>query len=125
QRGVYTLDRPMTIIEAVAHAQGLETALIERNTTELADFSRSFLVRHGQRLPVDFEKLFQQGDLSQNVTLEPDDYLYFPAMQLREVYVLGEVRLPGPTVFRAGLGAVGAIAARGGFTERAWRDKVL
>jgi protein involved in polysaccharide export with SLBB domain/capsular polysaccharide biosynthesis protein len=125
QRGAYVLDRPMTIIEAVAHAQGIETAVIDRNTTDLADFSRSFLVRRGQRLPVDFEKLFQQGDLSQNIALEPDDYLYFPATQIREVYVLGEVKQPGPVAYRSGLGAVGAIAVRGGFTERAWRHKVL
>lgn len=125
QRGAFVLDRPMTIIEAVAHAQGLETAVIDRNTTDLADFSRSFLVRRGQRLPVDFEKLFQQGDLSQNIPLEPDDYLYFPATQIREVYVLGEVKLPGPVAYRSGLGAVGAIAVRGGFTEKAWRHKVL
>jgi len=125
QRGAFVLDRPMTIIEAVAHAQGLETAQVEHNTMELADFSRSFLVRRGQRVPVDFEKLFQQGDLSQNVPLEPDDYLFFPAGPMREIYVLGEVRTPGVVAFRPGLAAVGAIAARGGFTERAWRQKIL
>src|SRR6185436_12719937 len=61
QRGVYTLDRPMTIIEAVANAHGLETGLTERNTVEGADFSRSVLARRGQRVTVDFERLFQQG----------------------------------------------------------------
>jgi protein involved in polysaccharide export with SLBB domain len=125
QRGVFVLDRPMTIIEAVANAQGLETALVENHTMELADYSRSFLMRRGQRLAVNFEKLFQQGDLSQNVALEPNDYLYFPAATVREVYVLGEVLRPGPVAFRTGLGAVGAVAARGGFSEKAWRHKVL
>jgi protein involved in polysaccharide export with SLBB domain len=76
-------------------------------------------------LAVNFEKLFQQGDLSQNVALEPNDYLYFPAATVREVYVLGEVLRPGPVAFRTGLGAVGAVAVRGGFSEKAWRHKVL
>src|SRR2546429_9394314 len=31
-KGVYSLDRPMTIIEAVARAQGFEKGLFERNT---------------------------------------------------------------------------------------------
>jgi protein involved in polysaccharide export with SLBB domain len=39
--------------------------------------------------------------------------------------VLGEVLRPGPVAFRTGLGAVGAVAARGGFSEKAWRHKVL
>ena len=51
--------------------------MFERNPVELTDLSRSFMVRHGQKLPVDFEKLFQQGDLTQNIAVEPDDYLYF------------------------------------------------
>src|SRR5439155_15754307 len=76
QKGVFSLDRPTTIIEAVARARGLETGLQERSLVEIADLQRTFLVRHGQRMSVDFEKLFLRGDLSQNVALEPEDYLY-------------------------------------------------
>jgi protein involved in polysaccharide export with SLBB domain len=63
-KGVFVLDRPLTIIEAVARAHGLETGLFESTTVEVADLSRSFLVRQGQRVKVDFERLFQSGDLS-------------------------------------------------------------
>ena len=125
EKGVFTLDRPITIIEAVARARGLETGLADRNLVELADFSRSFLARGGKHLPVNFEKLFLEGDLSQNIPLEPDDYLYFPASDLREVYVLGEVLQPGAQIFANGSGAVAAIAARGGFTDRAWKKRLL
>jgi protein involved in polysaccharide export with SLBB domain len=125
QKGVFQLDRPTTVIEAVARARGLETSLRDRTLVESADLSRSFLARQGKRVAVDFEKLFQAGDLAQNVSLEPDDYLYFPAGDAKEVYVLGEVRMPGPLGFDAELAAVNAIASRGGFTERAWRSKIL
>jgi len=125
QKGVFTLDRPITIIEAVARARGLETGLADRNLVELADLSRSFLSRGGRHLPVDFEKLFLEGDLAQNIPLEPDDYLYFPATDLKEIYVLGEVEQPGASVFNTSTGALAAIAARGGFTDRAWKKKVL
>ncbi|HEY6168720.1 MAG TPA: polysaccharide biosynthesis/export family protein [Verrucomicrobiae bacterium] len=125
QKGVFPLDRPMSIIEAVAQGRGLETGLFGNNTRELADLSRSFLVRQGKRMPVDFEKLFQSGDLSQNIALEPDDYLFFPPTGLQEVYVLGEVKLPGPVGYNPGLGAVAAISQRGGFTDRAWNDRIL
>src|ERR1043166_9410381 len=89
-KGVFPLDRPTTIIEAIARAGGLETGLFERNTVELADLQRSFLVRNGQRMTVDFERLFQRGDLSQNVPLEPDDYLHFASANDNEIYGTGE-----------------------------------
>jgi protein involved in polysaccharide export with SLBB domain len=125
QKGAFTLDRPITVIEAVARARGLETGLADRNLVELTDLSRSFLARGGRHLPVNFEKLFLEGDLTQNVPLEPDDYLYFPAGELKEIYVLGEVMQPGANVFSEGAGALAAIAARGGFTERAWKKRLL
>jgi hypothetical protein len=82
-------------------------------------------MRQGKRLPVNLERLFQQGDLSQNVGLEPEDYLYFAAGALREVYVLGEIRLPGPLTYTENTTVIRAIAARGGFTDRAYKTKVV
>ncbi len=125
QRGVYVLDRPLTLLEAVARAHGLETGLSGRNSLELADFQRSFLVRHGQRIPLDFEKLFVRGDLSQNIAVEPEDYFYFPPANVQEIYVLGEVRLPGVVTYTHDLTVVGALAARGGFTDAAYKTHVV
>ncbi len=124
-KGVYTLDRPITVLEALARAHGLENALVDRNLVGLTDFRRSFLSRGGKRIQLDFERLFQQGDLSQNVPVEPGDYIYFSPGDLNEVYVVGEVRLPGPVTWTPALTVVGAVAGRGGFTERAWRARVL
>ena len=78
-RGAYYLDRPLTIIEAVARARGIATGLYQQNTVELADMPRAFITRNGKRLPVDFQKLFHEGDLNQNILVEPGDYLYFPS----------------------------------------------
>jgi protein involved in polysaccharide export with SLBB domain len=123
--GVYNLDRPMTIIEALARAGGLETGVYDQNTVELADLAHSFLVRNGKRLSLDFERLFQRGDLSQNVPLEPDDYLYFALASANEIYVLGEVNGPGTATFLPRTTVIGAISARGGFTIRAFKSRVL
>ncbi|HWA10520.1 MAG TPA: polysaccharide biosynthesis/export family protein [Opitutaceae bacterium] len=125
QRGVYPLDRPITIIEAVARAHGFETGVSRGNVVETADFSHSFLSRDGHRLPIDFEKLFLHGDLSQNIPLEPGDYLYFPGAAAGAVYVLGEVRSPGAAAYDTDANVIGAIASRGGFSERAWKQRVL
>ena len=124
-KGVYTLDRPMTVLEAIARARGFENGLVDRNVVDLADFSRSFLMRGGKRYPLNFEKLFQEGDLSQNMAIEPDDYIYFPSTNIREVYVVGEVRLPGSVSFVNDLTVIQAITHRGGFTDRAFKMRIL
>jgi protein involved in polysaccharide export with SLBB domain len=123
--GVYTFDRPLTVIEAIARAGGLETGLSEQRSVELTDLARSFLVRNGQRLSLDFERLFQRGDLSQNVALEPDDYLYFASANANEIYVLGEVISPGVVTYAQKPTVLNVIAARGGYTLRAYKGRVL
>ena len=125
QKGVFPLDRPITVIEAVARARGFETGISRGDTVEETDFSSSFLIRNGHRVPLDFERLFMHGDLSQNVALEPNDYLYFPAISSGQIYVLGEVGSPGPVALDSNVSALSAIASRGGFTPRAWKTHVL
>ena len=124
-KGVFTLDRPLTVIEAIARAGGLSTGVFEHNTVELTDLSHSFLVRDGHRLPIDFEKLFQQGDLTQNVALAPGDYLYFASSGANELYVLGAVQSPGIVPFTPSASIIGALTTRGSFTTRAFRARVL
>jgi len=123
--GAYPLDGPVTVIEAIARAGGLATGLFEQRTVELADLQRSYLVRNGQRMPVDFERLFQRGDLSQNVPVEPDDFLFFAPASANEVYVLGEVVSPGVLAFTPRPTVIKAVTARGGFTLHAWKGRVL
>ena len=124
-KGVYIFDRPTTVIEAIARAGGLETGLFAAKTVELADLQRSFVARNGKRLPVDFERLFQRGDLSQNIALEPGDYLYFASAAGNEIYVLGEVINPGAMIFNTKPTVLNAIATRGGFTTHAFKSRVL
>lgn len=123
--GSFPMDRPITLIEAVAQARGIETGLFEQNTVELADLPRSMLIRQGQRLPVDFARLFLQGDLNQNVELEPGDYVYLPSANTNEVFILGEIAQPGISGFNTDMTVMGAIALRGGFTPGAFRQRVL
>lgn len=126
QRGVYTLDRPMTLVEAVAQAKGLSSAaLTDNQIIELVDFSRSFLIRGGAQLEVDFERLFGEGDLSQNLALEPEDFLYFAPSARDEVYVLGAVSSPGVSPYTPQLTLVGALASRGGYAGGAYLQRVL
>lgn len=123
--GAFSMERPITVMEAIARAQGFETGLVEEKTVEMADLAQSFLVRKGQRVPVDFAKLFLHGDMTQNVELEPGDYLHIASAGSNDVYVLGEVARPGLQGYNGDLTVVGVIAARGGYTKAAYRERVL
>lgn len=124
-KGVFTLDRPITLLEAIARSRGIETGLFEQSTVEIADLDRSFIIRNGERLNVDFAKLYFEGDLSQNVYLEPRDYIYLASNLSSEYYVFGSVSTPGAQGITNRATLVSAITRRKGFTEGAWSDRVL
>ena len=125
QKGAFVLDHPITIVEAVAQARGFETSLLDPNTAGIADLSRSFVVRNGEKLKVNLEKLFLDGDFSQNIHIEPSDYLFFPSAESKEVYVLGAVGRPGRLDYLPGATCMAAIASASGFLPEAFRDNVL
>jgi protein involved in polysaccharide export with SLBB domain len=130
RKGVFSLERPMTVIEGIAQAGGFVNSPAGQNSLIMADLSRSFLIRKDdtngfEKLNVNFETLFLRGDLAQNVSLAPEDYLYFPPMDLQEVYVLGEVARPGVAVFTPEMKLMRAIVSRAGFTPDAFRQRVL
>ena len=91
----------------------------------LADLKHSFIVRNGQLLPVDFEGLLTRGDLSQNIYLQPDDFIFFAPAYSREVYVLGAVVQPRPVTYNDGLTLAGAISGAYGTIRDAYLDHVV
>jgi protein involved in polysaccharide export with SLBB domain len=124
-RGVVTLERPITLVEAIANAGGIETGLFERNTIELADLDRSFVSRKGQQLPIDFRRLLNEGDMKQNIEIEPNDFIFIASTITKDYYVLGAVANPGVQGITPDASVISAISRRGGLTERAWTDRVL
>lgn len=128
--GVYPLAGPTTLLEAIAMAGGTMSLSAFRQqevsgaSDEVADLRRSFVLRHGKLLPVDFERLLQRGDLSQNIYLEPDDFVYFPAATAKEVYVLGAVAQARAVPYREGLTVASAVASAYGTVTGAYMSHV-
>jgi polysaccharide export outer membrane protein len=124
-KGVVTLEQPITLVEAIANAGGIETGLFEQNTIELADLDRSFVSRKGQQLPIDFRRLLNEGDMKQNIEIEPNDFIFIASSITNDYYVIGAVVNPGVQGLTPDATVVSAISRRGGLTERAWPDRVL
>jgi polysaccharide biosynthesis/export protein len=128
--GVYAIAAPISLLEAVAMAGGTMTLASYRDqeaagvSEELADLRRSFVIRQGKLLAIDFNRLLNEGDLSQNIYLQPDDFIYFPPATAREVYVLGAVAQPRPVPYSENLTVAGAVASAYGTIKGAYLGHV-
>lgn len=110
--GVYPLATPLTVLEAISAAGG--TIRPPGLLDGVPDLRRSFLLRDGQMVKVDLHRLLSQGDLTQNVCLRPDDFLYLQSESSRNVYVLGAVPAPSILPYSDRLSLLGALASCGG-----------
>lgn len=102
-----------------AHVPAGSLAVASSGDDDLADLSRSFILRDGRRLPIDFQRLLNEGDLRYNIYLQPDDFVYVPTAGTREVYVLGAVLQPQPVGEGRALTLLSAIAGAGGPVKNA------
>jgi polysaccharide biosynthesis/export protein len=138
--GVYRLSGPMTLLEAISEAGGPSpaatfatmsggmgmgmTASSRNGTDEAADLGRAFVIRQGRMLPVDFHKLLREGDMSQNIYLQPDDFVYLPSGRVGNVHVLGAVTNPRAVDDQNQLTLVQSVAQAGGTLRDAYPSHV-
>jgi protein involved in polysaccharide export with SLBB domain len=88
-----------------------------------ADLRQAFVDRTGQsgprqRVPIDLQKLLVEKDETQNILMQNGDVFTLPVIEDR-VYVVGEVKTPGPQDFRPDLTPREYLALAGGPTTRA------
>jgi polysaccharide export outer membrane protein len=111
--GVEQLTRDLTVMQAISLVGGL---------LPNGDGEKAFVLRGGQRIPVDLTRLIQKGDVSQNLKLEVGDSLVVPIADA--VYVQGEVKNPGAVKSTVDLTVLKAISQAGGFTPFAAAGRV-
>jgi len=108
--GVLSSKSQITLLQALALAGGL---------TPGADLTLGYVARGNRRVDADFRKLVVQGDLSQNIILKPEDVVVVPASSKNAVFVMGEVKNPGPIPLEqeGGLTILQVLARAGGFSQ--------
>jgi polysaccharide export outer membrane protein len=122
--GIYPMPGPMTLLEALTMAGGSLSAPSAISTVDLGDLRHSFVMRQGRVLPVNFVSLLQEGDMSQNIYLQPDDFVFIPSSLSQEVYVLGSVLSPRTVPFSDPMTLISAIAGANGPAENAYLGHV-
>lgn len=123
--GVYPLEGPTTLLEALGRAGGFEVARSLGDTEEIVDLQHSFLVRGGKFVPIDFNRLVREGDTGENIYLKDNDYIYLPAGSGARAYVLGAVNQPRVVDFREHMTITAAISNAGGFAHGAYPQHVM
>lgn len=111
--GVMQLTRELTLLQAISVVGGVVSN---------ADAEKGFVLRGEKRIPIDFNRLVQRGDMSQNPKLEPGDSVVVPLADA--VYVNGEVKAPGAVKYTGDLTILKAITQVGGLTPLAAAGRV-
>lgn len=117
QPGVFLVkDIPLTVLEAINSAGGVNSAADLRNIT---------LTRNDKTYSINLLSLYEGGDVAQNVLLQHGDVLNVPDNQFNKVFVLGEtamgrgfgVRPRSVIMNKARMTLVEALAEAGGMDQ--------
>ena len=117
--GLVILPGKSTLLEVISDAGGItlnagETLTIQRKANSAAtEKSGSNEIVE----VVDLKKLFEEGDVTANVSVVDGDSIYVPKAAF--VYVNGEVKSPGAYKITKGLTVHKSITLAGGFTPKA------
>ena len=117
--GVYPIKAGTPLLQALTLAGG---------TAEGADLPAAYIIRAGQKIPVDLRRLIQDGDLSKNLKLETEDTIVVPEIAIgtnpqevleRRIYLLGKVAKPGVYSLKSDVPLLHALFLAGGVAEGA------
>ena len=112
------------------------TIILRSNTTLLqllaqlgslqgADLKSAYVLRSGQKMPVNFMNLVNNGDVSQDIDLHRGDVIFIPPDLENRIKVVGAVKNPGLFPYVKGMTALDAVLSAGGFTEFASQNSVI
>jgi len=113
--GVVTLNRETTLLEFLSQLGPLDNA----------DLENAYLVRNKKKIKSDFSALFEKGDFSQDIVLEPGDMLFIPDNFDKRISIVGAVANPTTVPYREGLTILDVLLSAGGFTEFAKKNDVI
>jgi polysaccharide export outer membrane protein len=112
--GALQFESQPTLLDVVTRASGMPITGGEK-----AEPGRCAIIRRDQMVWVDLKNLLNDGNLALNIRLARNDLVYMPDATDRTVYVMGEVKRPGPFRLTPDMTLVDAYALAGGATEDA------
>ena len=92
---------------------------------QIADLRNAYIIRNGKTIRRNFYDLFVNAKMSDDIVIEPNDAIFIPTFQDRNVYIMGAVVAPKAIAYRDGLTVVEAILEAGGFTKYAKQNATV
>lgn len=106
--GTYNINRPLTLLHLFAMAEGF---------TVKADLKKSYILRNGKKLDINFFALVKQDDFAQNILLKDNDLIFIHDNFQSRINIMGEVNKPQVIDFQEGMTVLDAVLMAEGLTE--------
>jgi len=106
--GTYKVNRPITLMHLFSLVKGF---------TEKADLRRSYLLRNGAKLNINFYALVKEDDFTQNIWLKPNDLVFIHDNFNNRINIMGEVTRPQVVTYQEGMTVMDAILLAEGLTD--------
>jgi len=106
--GTYKVNRPITLMHLFSLVKGF---------TEKADLRKSYLLRNGQKLNINFYALVKEDDFSQNIWLKPNDLVFIHDNFGNRINIMGEVEKPQVVTYQEGMTVMDAVLLAEGLTD--------
>lgn len=113
------------LLDVIAEAGGLLYTQTELGSRTTANLKASYLSRDGKLMDVDFYNLLQLGDMTQNLPLEPNDFIFIATAEDSNIIVMGEVNDPRIIPYNRNISLIEALSICGGFTREAYQSRVI
>jgi polysaccharide export outer membrane protein len=133
---VYSLTQRTTLLQLLCQlgeqqspADGktgaVETVVGTSNSARDADIKNAYVLRNGKKIKQNFYNLFVDGNIAEDMVIEPNDVIFIPGYNDKNVYVMGAVNTPRSISYRDGLTVMAAILEAGGFTKYASQNDTV
>lgn len=106
--GTYKVNRPITLMHLFSLVKGF---------TDKADLRKSYLLRNGQKLNINFYSLVKEDDFTQNIWLKPNDLIFIHDNFGNRINVMGEVTKPQVVTYQEGMTVMDAVLLAEGLTD--------
>jgi polysaccharide export outer membrane protein len=122
---VYSLTQRTTLLQLLCQigeqqpAAGIPGYVGTASSARDGDLKNAYVLRNGVKVKKNFYDLFIGGNIAEDITIEPNDVLFIPGYNDKNVYVMGAVNMPRSILYRDGLTVMAAILEAGGFTKYA------
>ncbi|MBP5641081.1 MAG: polysaccharide biosynthesis/export family protein [Victivallales bacterium] len=123
--GMYTISNSMRLADLYAQAGGSSTRYYDGQVLDAADLVNSYFMRDGTRLPVDFSKAIEEGDMNNNLLLRKGDYIYIAVRSESMVCLIGDVGRPHKRIWDKNLGILELLTTGGGLRETHWSHAII